>query len=174
MSGEDLRLAVVVPELNVVSESFIRAHIHGLSEDTVELWGSPRALYSNRGGTVLSGAPFLLARGLQYLMGIDSTRAVAAVGRRLPTSWYERQVAEFLRRVKADVVLAEYGPTGVVVMNACARAAKPLVVHFHGYDAYQTETVTRLIQHYNRNDTCPIHYAICNIYFLMISIVMSS
>jgi colanic acid/amylovoran biosynthesis glycosyltransferase len=32
-------------------------------------------------------------------------------------------------------VLAEYGPTGVLAMDACRRAGIPLVVHFHGYDA---------------------------------------
>jgi glycosyltransferase involved in cell wall biosynthesis len=39
------------------------------------------------------------------------------------------------QRFKPDAVLAEYGEVGVRVMDACARLALPLVVHFHGFDA---------------------------------------
>jgi len=41
---------------------------------------------------------------------------------------------ELFRRNKIDVVLAEFGPTGVFVMDACRELGLPLVVHFHGYD----------------------------------------
>ena len=128
MNRGDLRLAVVMPERNVVSESFIRSQIEGLSELTTEIWGSPRPLYRQRGATVLSGTSFLLAKALGIFIGMDSTRAVAAVGNRLSTTRYEKQLASFLRRSQVAVVLAEYGPTGVVVMNACVRSATPLVV----------------------------------------------
>lgn len=40
-----------------------------------------------------------------------------------------------------DAILAEYGPTGVAVMDACDSARVPLVVHFHGFDAFQTRTL---------------------------------
>jgi len=42
----------------------------------------------------------------------------------------------FLGSHKINVVLAEYGPTGVAVMDACMKAQIPLVVHFHGFDAH--------------------------------------
>ncbi|MEI7769492.1 MAG: glycosyltransferase, partial [Chloroflexales bacterium] len=45
-------------------------------------------------------------------------------------------LAAFLRAARCDLVLAEYGPTGVEVARACAWAGLPLVVHFHGVDAY--------------------------------------
>jgi glycosyltransferase involved in cell wall biosynthesis len=141
VSGSGFRLGVVLPERHVVSESFIQAQIDGLSEDTVELWGSPRPLWSGDRSTLLSGTPRLLSTTLRLATGVDATRAVAAVGRRLPENWYRRQLAAFLCRSRVDVMLAEYGPTGVVVMNACRRSAVPLVVHFHGYDAYQRKTL---------------------------------
>jgi glycosyltransferase involved in cell wall biosynthesis len=150
MSGESLRLGIVIPERNTVSESFIQAQIDRLSDRTIEIWGSPRPLFSGPGESILSGMPSLLAGTLRVVTRMDRARAIGAVGRRLPTAWYERQVAAYLRRVRAEVVLAEYGPTGVVVMNACARSATPLVVHFHGYDAYKTEAVGRLRESYNR------------------------
>jgi len=150
MIGEDLRLGVVVPERNVVSESFIQAQIEGLSEDTIEVWGSPRPLFHGQGGTILSGTSSLLARALGLVTGKGSAWAAAAAGNRLPTSRYEKQLAAFLRRSRVNVVLAEYGPTGVAVMNACARSATPLVVHFHGYDAYQRETLNQMQESYAR------------------------
>ena len=150
MSGEDLCLAVVMPERNVISESFIEAQIEGLSEHTIAIWGSPRPLYYGNGATILSGTSSMLASAFGFVTGKDTGRAVAAVGNRLPTTSYEKQVAAFLRRIKADVVLAEYGPTGVVVMNACVRSEAPLVVHFHGYDAYQRETLDQMQESYAR------------------------
>jgi len=150
MNGGDLRLAVVMPERNVVSESFIRSQIEGLSASTIEVWGSPRPLYHQEGATVLSGPPFLLAKALRIFMGMESTRAAAAVGNRLSTTRYEKQLASFLRRSQVAVVLAEFGPTGTVIMNACVRSATPLVVHFHGYDAYQREVLDRMRDSYAR------------------------
>lgn len=150
MSGESLRLGIVLPQRNIVSESFIQAQIAGLSESTVEIWGSPRPLHFGLNESILSGTPSLVAGVLRMVKRMDSARSSAAVGRRLPTAWYEKQFAGYLRRSGVDVVLAEYGPTGVAVMNACARSATPLVVHFHGYDAYLSETIERLREPYNR------------------------
>jgi glycosyltransferase involved in cell wall biosynthesis len=42
----------------------------------------------------------------------------------------------FLLSNKIDAVLAEYGTTGVAVMDACRKARVPLIVHFHGFDAH--------------------------------------
>jgi glycosyltransferase involved in cell wall biosynthesis len=39
------------------------------------------------------------------------------------------------RRHNAKAVLAEYGTTGVLTVEACRRLGIPLVVHFHGFDA---------------------------------------
>ena len=41
-----------------------------------------------------------------------------------------------IRGSGADVVLAEYGTTGAQLVDACHLARVPLVVHFHGIDAY--------------------------------------
>jgi glycosyltransferase involved in cell wall biosynthesis len=48
-----------------------------------------------------------------------------------------------LKQLKADVVLAEFGPSGVRVLPACKRLGIPLVVVFHGFDAYRTSTLER-------------------------------
>lgn len=150
MNESHLRLAVVLPDRNAVSESFIRAHVDGLFDDPVEIWGSPRPLRAGVGETVLSSGPLLLARALRAVTGLEAERAAAAVGRRLPARWYEGQLAAFLRRSKVDVVLAEYGPTAVTIMEACSVSQTPFVVHFHGFDAYHQETLTELRGPYRR------------------------
>jgi colanic acid/amylovoran biosynthesis glycosyltransferase len=38
-------------------------------------------------------------------------------------------------------ILAEYGPAGVEVMNAIQKAKLPLIVHFHGFDAYRDDVL---------------------------------
>ncbi len=38
-------------------------------------------------------------------------------------------------------ILAEYGPAGVEVMKACEKAKLPLIVHFHGFDAYRDDVL---------------------------------
>ena len=43
---------------------------------------------------------------------------------------------EALRNCKPDVVLAEYGPTGVVCTEVCHDLGIPLVVRFAGFDAF--------------------------------------
>ena len=151
MIGETApRLAVVMPEREVISESFIGAHIDGLFNDSIVLWGSPRPLFSGEGDGVLSGVPGILAKLLGRGRRMSAERAHGAVVRRLPARLYGRSIARFLTRNRVDVVLAEYGPTAVEIMEACSISGTPLVVHFHGFDAYHDPTLKRLREAYQR------------------------
>jgi len=150
MDANSPRLAIFIPERNVVSESFVGAHIDGLFDDALVVWGSPRPLFFGGGDGVLSGASGVLARLLGLGWRMDSKRAHGAVGRRLPVRLYARSMAQFLRRSRVDVVLAEYGTTAVEIMEACSISGTPLVVHFHGYDAYQDQALERLSDAYKR------------------------
>lgn len=55
-----------------------------------------------------------------------------------------------LERVRPDVLLAEYGPTGVALAESCASLGIPLVVKFHGYDGSVRETVEKYRAGYAR------------------------
>ena len=48
---------------------------------------------------------------------------------------------EAFRRYKTHAVLAEYGESGVQVMDAAKRSSLPLIVHFHGYDASRSSVL---------------------------------
>lgn len=104
-----------------LESSFIRAHIERLPARTVVIHG-----YLPTIGTkpVLSdGRVARLRRKLQRL------------ARRQP--WSEEITQGYMAAFseRPAVVLAEYGPTGVRVIDACRRTGLPLVVHFHGYDS---------------------------------------
>lgn len=50
-----------------------------------------------------------------------------------------RSVMEFLKELQPQALLAQYGPTGVALMDICRQLSIPLFVHFHGYDAYRSD-----------------------------------
>ena len=52
-----------------------------------------------------------------------------------------RELRRRLVRAEVDVLLANFGPTGVALLPVCKELKLPLVVHFHGYDAHKEETV---------------------------------
>ena len=150
MGIDEPRLGIITPERNVFSESFIGSHIDGLFDDSLVVWGSPRPLFHGDGEGLLSGLWAAAAKILEVGRGMTTARAQGAVGRRLLDPVYSRVLASFLQREDVEVVLAEYGPTAVAIMEACSIARTPLVVHFHGFDAYQEETLTDLREPYER------------------------
>ncbi len=55
----------------------------------------------------------------------------------------KKRFKEFLLKNNIDVVLAEFGPTGVIVRGVCEELGIPLVVHFHGYDASRFDVLRK-------------------------------
>jgi colanic acid/amylovoran biosynthesis glycosyltransferase len=54
----------------------------------------------------------------------------------------------FFKRNNINVVLAEYGVTGSAALGICQELKIPLVVHFHGHDAYSRLVLDRYQQRY--------------------------
>ena len=48
-----------------------------------------------------------------------------------------------LKRNKIKVILAEYGPVGVQLAPIASNLGIPLIVHFHGYDAYRDDILEK-------------------------------
>jgi colanic acid/amylovoran biosynthesis glycosyltransferase len=76
--------------------------------------------------------------------------------RKLRSCWYgyglnpvrKSSLRQFFKKNNIGVILAEYGLTGVAILNSCRELHMPLVVHFHGADAYVTELTNRLGDRY--------------------------
>ncbi len=137
MTQRELRLAILVGTRSY-SETFIEAHIERIS-------ASISILYGERGFPDLydDGQPLLspLENALHNLATLFSRRALYKVLRQphagLGDRWQVKGLSRFLKTERIDAVLAEFGPRGVSVMEACRKADVPLIVHFFGYDAYE-------------------------------------
>lgn len=58
------------------------------------------------------------------------------------------KLASSLKKQKINLVLAQYGPSGVELMPICQKLKIPLVVHFHGYDAFRDDILGTYGKHY--------------------------
>lgn len=126
------RVCVVAPYKEAYSETFIQVHVS-------QLPGTVRALYLEIPSRLeLDDSTKLLSKPERARAMLHRVRGNEAGAARIEA----KRFAKFLRRERIQVVLAEYGPTGVAVMTACEKAGIPLVVHFHGFDAHEHAVLT--------------------------------
>jgi colanic acid/amylovoran biosynthesis glycosyltransferase len=116
------KLAIISTNRAKYSETFIRKHIEELPFDVI--------LYSD--GYFPSS--FSLDKGKSFT-------AIAPKKKWWQSSSPEKALIQSFKENKIDFVLAEYGPAGTEVMNVCMELNLPLIVHFHGYDAYRDDVL---------------------------------
>lgn len=121
-----MNLAIASPAASAYSETFIHMQMERLP-CRLRIHGGPVSSETVPGGPI---QPLRSLRGLldtAYWCGLKKRR------------WEGPQAAELKRRLKKnhiEIVLANYGPTGVALLPVCRALSIPLVVHFHGYDAH--------------------------------------
>lgn len=130
-----LNICVVQNLETSVSETFIRAHAARLPNAKLICGGPPHLADDEPPSPNLSQRAYARVRNLIR-------------GDRLEHDHYTREYIRHFSRLRAEAVLAEYGPSGVAVMNACHRLRLPLVVHFHGYDASRYDILERYGEEY--------------------------
>lgn len=127
------RILVALSRSPAISQTFVVDHIEHLQARCFALFGPGFVpLVDDR---PLSGT----WRRALWVVGLSLARAMK---RRIARPW-SAAVARFLRREGIDAVLAEFGPAGVQMMDACDMAGVPLIVHFHGRDAYSSGVLSR-------------------------------
>jgi len=138
-NGESqLRVCQVLLKAPGPSETFFQTTARSLPA-SVSVFHGPLVAYQD-GRPVLSQS--LAPRAARKVFRMSTGRA-----------WSWEATASFavaIRRSRADVVLAEYGATGVLVLDACARTKRPLVVRFHGYDASVRSVIDSLLLSYRK------------------------
>lgn len=142
-----LRVAVIVNKSTGeirVSETFLHAHIENLPFDILPLIGSPGLRKNVSRGDVSN---YITSRSFFPLAYRWLCRKLTGT-----TVWEQdtKTLSKFLKASRVDVVLAEYGLTGASVVDACIKSQVPLVVHFHGYDAYRKEFINKYDDYYQR------------------------
>lgn len=119
-----MNLCIVQPTPNAVSETFILAHAEHLPANVTVLHGV-------NGGPVWLGSKLVLSQSLPC----RAARKLGRILRRRPWSWDTTvSLLAVFRRLRPQAVLAEYGTTAVLAMEACQLARVPLIVYFHGFD----------------------------------------
>lgn len=148
-----MKVAVVSPKRDAYSETFIRAHVERLPSEVAEvihLHGGHLPLWEDGARPLPPRSLHAGGRLLGELLGKPGPRAVSLLAGQLPLALRERALARYLRRNGVDVVLAEYGQTGVAMRPVAERANVPLVVHFHGWDAFHEAALEEYESRYRR------------------------
>jgi len=135
-----MRLCILKPNHKAYSETFIDRQIRLLQPVKVLYEGWYPTLEEDSGRSFLP-FPFYI----RFFRGTFRNLAPA-----LYHTWYTRQLEKYFRKNKIEGVLANYGPMGVSVMEACRAAGIPLVVHFHGFDAHHYDTLLKFRAAYSR------------------------
>lgn len=117
------RLAIISPNRFKYSETFIHSHVRDLPFDIALLHGGY--------------LPLLVSKGLED-EGSELTETFrGGIWKRKSSP--EQAFERYLKKNRPDVVLAEYGPSGVACMDILGKLDIPFLVHFHGYDAYRRD-----------------------------------
>ncbi len=127
-------ICIVLPRAyaSPYSQTFVRAHIERLS---------PIVTYLERFPVDVAGEAPREACD-DTAMKLKHTVKMS-VHRYLLNPAKKTSLRKFFRMHNVDVVLAEFGVTGVGVLQTCRELNLPLVVHFHGYDAYIRQVLDR-------------------------------
>ena len=134
MDGQkNKRIAFVTPRLNAYSETFIQAQIKLLPADIV--------LHNGSLPTMIGNKP-IVSKSWQRINDFSAF----LFGRELFTR--RRAILHVFKKERIDVVLVQYGPVGVALLPVCKKAALPMVVHFHGFDASHNDTLKKFSSGY--------------------------
>lgn len=127
-----MNICIAYPKKDLYSETFIRAHVNYMPADRVfELNnGYWLPLYDG-----ISGKKVIKqwrTRTDKYLSKV--------FGKKLEI-YQNGAIKNYFGKYQIKAVLAEYGPTGEALFRSCTRSRIPLIVHFHGFDAYRNNII---------------------------------
>ena len=134
-----LTIALVTRSKDGYSETFIESHRTLLPYNVLFVYGTHFPLYK------LDGRPI---KGGNHSLGNLYERLLRKFGK-LPSDYFQKKALQkYFADHKVKAVLAEYGTTGVLVMDVCEKMGIPLIVHFYGFDAYRHELLARMREQY--------------------------
>lgn len=142
-------ICVMWPDVNAYSEQFIRAQVERMPANVELLHGGffPVLAADNQ------PLPQSLLHGnwaTRFIGRILTSQALKSIYPSLSRHVMTGSMIKYLKRARVAAVLAEFGPTGAAVTEVCSAVAIPLIVHFHGYDAYVNRILDEHLSAYRR------------------------
>ena len=120
-----LSIAVVSNNRNKYSETFIHTQVAKLPADVHLLYGGYLPVMHG------NDQPLSLKKLLKHqLFGLSQKQATVLL---------KKGIKAYLKKNNIQAVLSQYGPSGVAMMDICQEMNIPLIVHFHGFDAYRED-----------------------------------
>jgi len=133
-----INLALISPNQNAYSETFIQAHKKYLDANINYLYGYLSHFLNDDWLPLMAeGKGALVKLTLPNLIRKYLTKKM--LPQRL--NFHENALLEYLKENRIDVVFAEYGITGASVRRVCQLLNIPLIVYFLGLDAYVKEFI---------------------------------
>lgn len=135
-----MNIAIISTNKDKYSETFIHNHVKLLPGNIHFLFDGylPKQVSKDKGVTSYS------------LLELDSKKIFSFFMQREKAEKEILQTAieHYFTKHKIDVILCEYGPSGVELMPIAKKCNISLVVHFHGYDAYRDDILNSYGKHY--------------------------
>ena len=139
-------IAVFSPIRPSYSETFINAHLQRLPYKTWLFYSLPQMGYH----PIYDGENRPLSSDLKWVnyleTGIDRLFGESGTG----YFFRRRSMLQFFQKHRIEAALAEYGPTATYLLPALKQAKLPLIIHFHGRDAYHYGTLQRFGARYKK------------------------
>lgn len=134
-----MNLAIISTNKDKYSETFIHNHVKRLPGNIHLLFDGylPKQYSGDKGRTSGPLSAFKKKNWLRLF------RSKSNPGQELRTG-----LERYLKYHRIDVLLCEYGPGGVEMLPVAQKLNIPLVVHFHGYDAYRNDILNSYGKHY--------------------------
>jgi colanic acid/amylovoran biosynthesis glycosyltransferase len=138
MIKENINIALVSPNHNAISETFIKRHKDSFDGSIIMYFGSEKPIYNDKDKKVIGG-------GLTSYVHKTLNKIF-----KLNINVYEEGLSLTFKRHNISVCYAEYGVTGINVMNTCKNLDIPLIVNFHGFDIFKHDLLSKNIEHYKK------------------------
>lgn len=131
-----LKLGIFKHDRIAKTETFIRQHVECLNFDVTVVSGAPTRIGSEE-PSIISSAYHYVGRLMDNTGWLDELK--------LQNKNYKR----IIKKIKPDIILAEFGISAARMHTACRTVGVPLVVFFHGYDLYKSSMHKREKREYN-------------------------
>lgn len=131
-------LAIFNENKQKYTETFVANHIENLKFNKVFYYGLPPQFIFPWGDIVSRNQQWKQFKLAFFrLVEIDEKR------------YFSNKLAKSLKKQRIQLALAEFGTMGVQVFDACQKNKIPLVVIFHGYDAWHKEVIEQYKEKYS-------------------------